>query len=197
MPTVRALRPNGPYRLGGYCVGGLVALEIASRLERAGEEIAYLGIVSSPPGMARYNGAERWLGWIVSRTGLKANTGRRLVAKITRKAEAVRRLQLRFKRNPITAMHWLAERFRPASGAAEFDPSSQIADAIGSYTPPRYDGPLTMIFSTESHYDSFRGIRSQWKRLYPQVIARAVPGDHSAIKTHTKDVARELAVHHS
>lgn len=36
---VRRIQPNGPYRLGGYSLGALVALEMAQQLRTAGEEV--------------------------------------------------------------------------------------------------------------------------------------------------------------
>lgn len=40
--AIRAVQPQGPYWLGGYCMGGLVAFEMARRLVTAGEQIASL-----------------------------------------------------------------------------------------------------------------------------------------------------------
>ncbi|MGQ0506611.1 MAG: amino acid adenylation domain-containing protein [Myxococcaceae bacterium] len=39
---VRALQPNGPYYLGGYCGGGLIAYEMARQLTRQDERVAAL-----------------------------------------------------------------------------------------------------------------------------------------------------------
>jgi acyl-CoA synthetase (AMP-forming)/AMP-acid ligase II/thioesterase domain-containing protein/acyl carrier protein len=39
---IQTVQPTGPYRLGGYCYGGLVAYEMAQQLHAAGEEIALL-----------------------------------------------------------------------------------------------------------------------------------------------------------
>ncbi|MFE0145748.1 amino acid adenylation domain-containing protein [Nonomuraea sp. NPDC059007] len=36
---VRSVRPHGPYALGGFCIGGNIALEVARRLRSAGEEV--------------------------------------------------------------------------------------------------------------------------------------------------------------
>jgi thioesterase domain-containing protein len=36
---IRAVRPHGPYLLGGFCIGGNIALEVARRLRAAGEEV--------------------------------------------------------------------------------------------------------------------------------------------------------------
>jgi amino acid adenylation domain-containing protein len=48
--ALRAVQPHGPYRLGGFCNGGLLAYEMARQLERDGEQIEFLGLVnpSSP-----------------------------------------------------------------------------------------------------------------------------------------------------
>jgi thioesterase domain-containing protein len=39
---IRAVQPQGPYALGGFCHGGLVAYEIAHQLEAQGETVAAL-----------------------------------------------------------------------------------------------------------------------------------------------------------
>ncbi len=45
--SIREAQPHGPYHLGGYCIGGLVALETARRLLSAGEHIALAFLVHS------------------------------------------------------------------------------------------------------------------------------------------------------
>ncbi len=41
---IRRVQPHGPYFLGGYCMGGTVALEIAQRLTDMGEKVALLAL---------------------------------------------------------------------------------------------------------------------------------------------------------
>ena len=43
--ALRRVQPAGPYRLGGFCFGGVLAYEIARQLEQLGEEIALLAII--------------------------------------------------------------------------------------------------------------------------------------------------------
>ncbi|HYH83616.1 MAG TPA: amino acid adenylation domain-containing protein, partial [Longimicrobium sp.] len=51
LAAVRAIQPEGPYRLGGWSMGGVVAFEITRRLEAAGERVELLALVDSrPPG---------------------------------------------------------------------------------------------------------------------------------------------------
>ena len=50
--ALRAVQPHGPYRLGGYSAGCLIAFEVAARLRQAGEEVAFLLLIDpvSVPG---------------------------------------------------------------------------------------------------------------------------------------------------
>jgi amino acid adenylation domain-containing protein len=45
--NIRSIQPQGPYRLLGYCFGGLVALEIAQQLHASGQEVELLGLLDS------------------------------------------------------------------------------------------------------------------------------------------------------
>lgn len=49
LAEMRTVQPQGPYLLGGYCFGGLVAFEIAQRLTKRGEEISLLFLLDPPP----------------------------------------------------------------------------------------------------------------------------------------------------
>ena len=47
--TMRTLQPSGPYRIGGYCMGGVVAYEMARQLEAQGQEVALVAIMEGFP----------------------------------------------------------------------------------------------------------------------------------------------------
>lgn len=47
--AMRKIQPEGPYAVAGYSYGGIVAFEIAKRLEAAGQEVAFVGLVNIPP----------------------------------------------------------------------------------------------------------------------------------------------------
>lgn len=49
LDAVRAVRPTGPYLLGGHSFGGTVAFEMALRLQRAGERVEGLFLFDSLP----------------------------------------------------------------------------------------------------------------------------------------------------
>jgi amino acid adenylation domain-containing protein len=45
--AMRVVQPSGPYFLGGWSFGGVVAFEMARRLRASGEEVAFLGLIDS------------------------------------------------------------------------------------------------------------------------------------------------------
>jgi acyl transferase domain-containing protein/thioesterase domain-containing protein len=47
LESIRTVQPNGPYLLGGYSGGGVVAFEMAQQLHQAGEEVALLAFLDT------------------------------------------------------------------------------------------------------------------------------------------------------
>ena len=45
---IRTVQPQGPYLLGGWCFGGLVAFEMAQQLHRMGERVELLAMFNAP-----------------------------------------------------------------------------------------------------------------------------------------------------
>jgi amino acid adenylation domain-containing protein len=42
---IRTVQPHGPYLLGGLCIGGFIAFEIARKLESEGEQVAHVALI--------------------------------------------------------------------------------------------------------------------------------------------------------
>jgi natural product biosynthesis luciferase-like monooxygenase protein len=75
---VRLLQPHGPYFLGGWCMGGNIALEMAQQLQRQGEEVGLVVLVQSAhPDYPRYRpgvtGLHRLLYRLVERVDLEVS----------------------------------------------------------------------------------------------------------------------------
>jgi amino acid adenylation domain-containing protein len=45
--AIRAIQPHGPYFLAGYSIGGQLAFEVARQMERAGERVAFVGLIDT------------------------------------------------------------------------------------------------------------------------------------------------------
>jgi oxalate---CoA ligase len=53
LPLVLETQPRGPFLLGGYCSGGLVAFELARLLTKAGHRVEFVAMVDTPTFNAR------------------------------------------------------------------------------------------------------------------------------------------------
>lgn len=54
--AIRSVRPSGPYLIGGYCAGTLIAWEIARQLIDEGERIPVMFAIDPPPVIGDYIG---------------------------------------------------------------------------------------------------------------------------------------------
>jgi amino acid adenylation domain-containing protein/FkbH-like protein len=54
LTDLRRVQPRGPYHLGGYCFGGIVAYEMARQLARQNEPVAFLALFNCAPPNSRY-----------------------------------------------------------------------------------------------------------------------------------------------
>ena len=85
------VQPSGPYRLAGFCFGGLVVVEIAHQLEQLGHEVALLALfdtelpTSLPPSRARREMAQ--LVSLLRRNESMRTYARRRVANARTKAQ--------------------------------------------------------------------------------------------------------------
>ncbi len=54
--ALRGVQARGPYRVGGFCMGALLALEVACQLQDAGEEVSHLLVFSTDARWKRTRG---------------------------------------------------------------------------------------------------------------------------------------------
>ena len=57
--AMREVQPEGPYWIGGYCFGGIVAVEMAQQLRRCGDEVEMVALLSAPLRFNRLSVGER------------------------------------------------------------------------------------------------------------------------------------------
>jgi thioesterase domain-containing protein len=108
LKTLRELQPRGPYRLGGFCLGALVAFEMARRLELEGETVEPLILVAPRPWSHRWLTRRRF-GWLARLLRLSADREDRVFARL---ADLVPHWEARWRWYRGRGGHWLR---RPAS----------------------------------------------------------------------------------
>jgi len=53
LQALQRVQPDGPYFLGGWSFGAIVAYEMAQQLQKAGKSVALLAIIDNPPPLAK------------------------------------------------------------------------------------------------------------------------------------------------
>ncbi|KAF8435471.1 putative quinone synthetase [Boletus edulis BED1] len=63
---VKRTQPHGPYAIAGYSYGGVVAFEVAKRLEAMGDEVKFTGLINIPPHIADRMHEIDWTGGMLN-----------------------------------------------------------------------------------------------------------------------------------
>ena len=67
LAAIRSVQPAGPYKLGGYSYGGLVALEMAQRLKTSGETVGLLALLDTTTNPRQWP-LRLWVGHLLERS---------------------------------------------------------------------------------------------------------------------------------
>ena len=187
--SMRAIQPQGPYLLGGFCNGGLTAYEMARQLHVQGQQIDLLVLMDSiPPRTQTICAAIRSSG------------------KLLRLSEAK---QLNWYLRMEHAYRYLRDKH-----SDDFEHISETDPRIMAYFPPtetlRKEYPAMFTWATShyqpSHYlrkvtlfwDEAEPFRRQWwnswaKGRDQEVEEYIIPGTHTTCKTnHIEGMAERL-----
>ncbi|KAG1734878.1 atromentin synthetase [Suillus paluster] len=64
--AVKRTQETGPYAIAGYSYGGVVAFEVAKRLEAMGDEVKFVGLINIPPHIADRMHEIDWTGGMLN-----------------------------------------------------------------------------------------------------------------------------------
>ncbi|MBB5803452.1 amino acid adenylation domain-containing protein [Saccharothrix ecbatanensis] len=169
--VIRAAQPAGPYRLGGWSFGGLVALKVAERLREAGEQVSFVALMDAP-----FQVHEEVTQTEAELAGYYVADAARTLGPNAAAAP-----------DPATAssaeqLRWLAEQLARGSDDADvladmnrrFDVYKAHLRAIANYTPSVIDVETVVVNAEESAADA-----EAWSQALPNVVRSVVvPGDH-------------------
>lgn len=195
LEMLRALRPHGPYWLGGYCHGAHVTFEVARLLEAQGERVERLVLVAPvlPAAEApRYGGT---LGRLEDLARYYRGRLREMesLSGRARSAAVLRALARRAR----FARHALAGTARSEHGAPVGAARSAVFEAyrpvMRVYRPGAYRGPVAILWP-EGEPERLRlGSDRWWRRAAPQRRAVLVPGEHlTCITDHAAALAAAM-----
>jgi len=197
---------EGPYFLGGYCNGGLVAFEMARQLEARGKKVACLILVLADASNAQFKpiltAVTLWGGMRRmnerARQELFLKWRERLIfanASFRYHAAALRSLfrtdssqaSFRLRRKGGRLLRRIGNMMmgRPTGSVpdakpaeAEIEVSRTYREAVYSYIPRRYDGKVFLLWQSELDPDFPLAKWSYWKRAVKRLTVHVVPGGH-------------------
>ena len=186
--TLRKVQPKGPYLLGGWCLAGVLAYEMARQLSAQGEQIDLVAMfdAANPAYLRRFNKLElmlrRSLFW-----GHKAQMHTKRLVKM-RPGKAAKYLWERVEslKQAARRTFWrVSYQFRDENAqevSAELkDASAVVYLAARAYQPGPYDGKVALFRSALEPMSLHRDPKLGWKELIPQLEVEEIPGDHRQI----------------
>jgi amino acid adenylation domain-containing protein len=191
LQSIRTIQPEGPYLLGGFCNGGLVAYEMARQLQEQGQQVDLLVLIEPayPPilhGLA-HNVIHQVgkLLWLSQEQQLACFLRARHLYKYVR-GERRRMEDLKAFRDIDPSILTLA----PTAYALRQDDNALLDWSIAEYNYAPYPNKIMVIWASE---EPFHGV---WRRKAAQaknIEVRVVPGTHISCRTdHIQMLAEEL-----
>ncbi|HKS27239.1 MAG TPA: amino acid adenylation domain-containing protein [Pyrinomonadaceae bacterium] len=202
---VRSVQPSGPYILGGYSLGAVIAFEMAQQLQESGEEIALLAVLDEEAPGSNEQGisAARLLHtalnlpyWLADHVFKRQP--REVAADVKRHLKRVGRnlfsrigpLHVEAHRENLEDMldvALLPDNHRRVSEA--------LFQALAGYEARRYEGRVTLFRTRAQPVFRALGRDKGWKELASGgVDVRIVPGNHLNMydEPHVQVLAREV-----
>ena len=184
--AIRELQPTGPYLLGGYSFGGLLALELAQQLTAAGETVDQLFLIDAVYG-ERHWPRRVWLRALTRRTGRHLSQIARMHPK-----EATRELHLRSSRlvDRLKARRSAEPPVMPRTTGDLAPLVDRSLLAIAEYGPRHYAGTITLVAPSEDRHFGCDTARI-WEGRADRILIDRIDGDHLTVM---QDDARAAAV---
>lgn len=186
-PLLLAAWPEGPFRLGGHCNGGLLAFEIANQLIRAGREVEFVLTIESISINCRWPLRLAKQAFKVAALGASTEFGRRLARDgMLCVWEIIQAFAEEADRNHAIRRAWGAVRHlrdgdqkkRSLLESRDF----AYQRAMANYVPPRLDCEVVAITAEKPIFGSYMIspflAPSSWKSRVKCVREARVPGDH-------------------
>ena len=202
---LRAIQPSGPYLLGGTCLGGMVAYEMAQQLTAAGEKVETLALISvqGEPDFRFYQWIAGGLDRLYRRLGAAPPRLHRGALEFVRLAKGCRR---GLRREGLRLRRLFSKTARAAWAEREAGIGSEHAEhrAIGfeqtkaalSYRPKPYGGAIHLFLVREIRAQRLYDERAEWAALAEgELEINVVDGDHDTVleEPHVASLGRDLS----
>jgi amino acid adenylation domain-containing protein len=190
---IRSVQPHGPYHLGGFCNGAVMAYEAAQQLLRAGDKVASL-VMLDPPDFYFFSLRRRIAG-LGSTIGLPEDRWRPIYQRCAEGMEVwynygAPRLVWEFWKR---LAQWIGRSARAVVSprpAGEINLNFYYYDLMGGYEPKPFPAGHKVLCIQRAD-DTHRSPAQArfWGPLIPGVRFRMVPGSHMELKDCIGEIA--------
>ena len=175
LAAVRTVQPDGPYLLGGWSMGGLIAFEMAKQLQAQGEEVQLLALIDTKALEAEeISGEESLLASFALHLGLSLEQLRMAVDAV---AEAQPEDYLAFLLEHAKAANIIPHDMSLAHLRQQFNVFKVNVRAAQRYRPAGIQGNVVLFRATERRADADPTLG--WSELgLEKIVMHDTPGTH-------------------
>jgi len=164
---ILATQSTGPYTIGGYCLGGMLAYEIACQLQATGQEVSHLLMLDTP-------------------SPFYFESPRSLAPTLTHPLYLLKRAK---KLGPRTTLAKLRESLfrhlnralRPHSPKTEIELAQEMIEAaVPAYRPGKYSGKTILLLASD-HAPNINFLPGWKELLHDNLHAEYLTGHHSEL----------------
>jgi len=183
-------QPKGPIVLGGYCVGAIIALEMADNLRSRGREVGPLIVIDGVPentGVTLRWTLRNWIdlasnlrGWLVHGDLMRNRTFRSLAWSLTNNAYSIAKAAVGLKRGQKLGGGYSLEGMMDLS---PYEPPhrlfiDRLFAALFAYVPKAYSGSVVVYEAKITPLLYLPQIGRTWRAFTPQAEVVDIIGTH-------------------
>ena len=183
---IRRVQPCGPYYLGGYCIGGLVAFEMARQVRLAGEQVGCLLMFEPDPPPYRGTLSRRMqllldeTAVLISSERLRYFTGR-MAQKVEWKVRELQSAGRDLLESLCNALKHGSETHADRLEPLKSPVGRMLVRARKKYTPRAYPGQITLFLVPVSEFGHLPPDRDWSAFATGGVEIHEIPGEHLTI----------------
>lgn len=203
MEIVKGFNPDGPYYLGGYCNGGMLAFEVARRLASEGASVPLVLLLctsanyprqplnAAPPLRKTVHPTSEPKSGLLRRWATRLYLPRSMPSGVQSQFEAQHNNRAEGPEEPMEAIGDAAAGLLPRVDLDRLMSGYRalLADPAG----PKFGGKVTVFWPEEDAYETQADPSLGWTRAASQVEVQPVPGGHvTCITEHYPDMAARI-----
>lgn len=174
---MRSVRPRGPYHLGGYSFGGVVAYEAACQLQSQGQSVGALMLLDTyyPAYFAALSGTASRVAYHLKHLLFDRD-------RLTHLRHALGRIKQRIGNRVLRAADSVYDRIGEASPRAPLTVLEANLEALKTWEPPVYAGRIVLLRSADRSVDLQFDPRLGWERKATGGVTMIdIPGEHATM----------------